>query len=178
MRAVWPCLATSSLSSLPPRRRRTNKNSHPSRALHDTRCCPRCALCCVSACPLCRCAEPSPLNLSPCAGPRCPPPTQCVAIKGTSSVYFVHASGSADRRSWSTHPGAAPRGVAGAPDHLGVAPRGVANFPDHRSCPAPPPHTGELRPLRRPPSSLRVGALDHVRQVYRAPWMLTVKTLP
>jgi hypothetical protein len=74
--------------------------------------------------------------------------------------------------------GAAPRGVAGACNHLRVAPRGVAVFPDHRSRPAPPSRTGELHPLHRPPSSLRFGALDHVRQVRHAPWVLTVKTLP
>jgi hypothetical protein len=34
----------------------------------------------------------------------------------------------------------------GAPTHFGEAPRGVAEFPDYRSHPAPPPHTGELRP--------------------------------
>jgi hypothetical protein len=76
------------------------------------------------------------------------------------------------------HLRAAPRGVVGAPDHLRAAPGGVANFPDHRSRPTPPPRTSELHPLRRPPSLLRVGALDQVRQVRHAPWMLTVRTLP
>jgi hypothetical protein len=75
------------------------------------------------------------------------------------------------------HLRAAPRGVVRAPDHLGAAPGGMADFPDYRSHLAPPPRIGELCPLRHPPSSLRVGALDQVRQVRQAPRVLMVRTL-
>jgi hypothetical protein len=49
------------------------QNSHPSRALHGARCCPRCALPRrehTLALPPCR-AEPSPPSFSPCAGSYC-----------------------------------------------------------------------------------------------------------
>jgi hypothetical protein len=75
------------------------------------------------------------------------------------------------------HLRAAPRGVTDLPDHLGAAPGGMADFPDYRSHLAPPPRIGELCPLRHPPSSLRVGALDQVRQVRQAPRVLMVRTL-
>jgi hypothetical protein len=60
------------LSSSPPRRRQTNKNSNPSCARHGARCYPRCALRHASARSLCHRAELSTPSLPPCTGLCCP----------------------------------------------------------------------------------------------------------
>jgi hypothetical protein len=104
------------------------QNSHPSRALHGARCCPRCALRHASARSLCRRAEPSPPSLLaqarvasthyaaikedlPCAFCSCP--HRCLPLvsrrRRTASV-FRHSVGAKPphptslpvRRSWSS----------------------------------------------------------------------------
>jgi hypothetical protein len=130
MRAVWPQPAPS-LSSSPPRRRRTDKISTPSHALHGARCCPCCALCRASARSLYRRAEPSPPSFSPCAGSRC--------------LYVIRSYKRDIPLAFCPHPHSCLPLVS----HRC---RTVSVF--YRSISAKPPHPTSL-PVRRPRSSAR-----------------------
>jgi hypothetical protein len=75
-------------------------------------------------------------------------------------------------------PPLSPCAGPGAPQGPRVSPRPtqITSSPPLSSCAVD--RADELCPLRRPLSSLRVGALNHVRHVRHAPCVLMMKTLP
>jgi hypothetical protein len=145
MRAAWPCLVPPSLSSSPPRRRRTDKKTPTPRVPFTAPVAALAALRAARAHARSTVALSRHLPLSLLA-------QACVAPHAMNGYkrHLPQCILSAPLVSPSTGLGApdplrvARGGVTDFPDHLGAAPGGVADFPDHRSRSAPPLRTGEL----------------------------------